>query len=100
MAMVNRRVNINRIAVHAALILYTLIATFPIALVLVNSMKSRSAIFGSPLAVPTPSTFDLIGYNQVLEKADFVHYFGNSLVVTVVSLLLVLMTGAMAAWAL
>ena len=39
MAMVNRRVNFNRIAVHAALIFYTLIATFPIGLVLINSMK-------------------------------------------------------------
>jgi raffinose/stachyose/melibiose transport system permease protein len=100
MAMVNRRVNFNRIAVHVALIFYTLIATFPIALVLVNSMKSRSAIFGNPLSLPTPSTFDLIGYSQVLEKADFVHYFGNSLIVTVISLALVLIAGAMAAWAL
>jgi raffinose/stachyose/melibiose transport system permease protein len=100
MAMVNKRVNINRIAVHAALIFYTLIATFPIGLVLINSMKSRSAIFGNPLSLPTPETFDLIGYSQVLEKADFLHYFGNSFIVTVVSLALVLIAGAMAAWAL
>jgi raffinose/stachyose/melibiose transport system permease protein len=100
MPMVNKRVNFNRIAVHAALILYTLIATFPIGLVLVNSMKSRNAIFGSPLSLPTPGTFDLVGYSQVLEKADFLLYFGNSLVVTVVSLALVLLAGAMAAWAL
>jgi len=100
MPMVNKRVNINRIAVHAALIFYTLIATFPIGLVLINSMKSRSAIFGNPLSLPTPSNFDLIGYQQVLEKADFLHYFGNSFIVTIVSLALVLIAGAMAAWAL
>jgi raffinose/stachyose/melibiose transport system permease protein len=100
MPMVNKRVNINRIAVHAALIFYTLIATFPIGLVLINSMKSRSAIFGNPLSLPTPETFDLIGYAQVLEKADFLHYFGNSFIVTIVSLALVLIAGAMAAWAL
>ena len=100
MAMINKRVNFNRIAVHAALVFYTLIATFPIGLVLVNSMKSKSAIFGNPLSLPTPTTFDLIGYSQVLEKADFLLYFGNSLVVTVVSLALVLLAGAMAAWAL
>jgi raffinose/stachyose/melibiose transport system permease protein len=100
MARVNKRLNLNRIAVHAALIFYTLIATSPIALVLVNSMKSRSAIFGNPLALPTPETFDLIGFHQVLEKSAFGIYFGNSLIVTVVSLALVLLTGAMAAWAL
>ncbi len=100
MPMVNRRVNMNRVAVHAALIFYTLIATFPIGLVLINSMKSKAAIFGNPLSLPTPANFDLVGYQQVLEKADFLLYFGNSMVVTVVSLLLVLIAGAMAAWAL
>jgi raffinose/stachyose/melibiose transport system permease protein len=90
----------NRIAVHAALIFYTLIATAPIALVLVNSVKSRSAIFGNPVSLPTLETFDLIGYQQVLDKAAFGVYFGNSLIVTVVSLALVLIAGAMAAWAL
>jgi raffinose/stachyose/melibiose transport system permease protein len=90
----------NRIAVYAALTFYTLIAIFPIALVLMNSFKSRNAIFGSPLSPPGPSTFTLTGFQQVLEKADFVLYFGNSLVVTIVSLVLVLLTGAMAAWAL
>jgi raffinose/stachyose/melibiose transport system permease protein len=100
MPMVNRRVNMNRIAVHAALIFYTLIATAPIALVLVNSVKSRSAIFGNPVSLPTLETFDLIGYQQVLDKAAFGVYFGNSLIVTIVSLALVLIAGAMAAWAL
>ena len=100
MARVNKRLNINRVAVHAALIFYTLIATSPIALILINSMKSRRAIFGDPLALPTPKTFDLIGFHQVLDKSAFGIYFGNSLIVTVVSLVLVLLTGAMAAWAL
>ena len=100
MPMVNRRLNMNRIAVHAALIFYTLIATTPIALVLVNSVKSRSAIFANPVSLPTLETFDLIGYQQVLDKAAFGVYFGNSLIVTIVSLALVLVAGAMAAWAL
>src|SRR5512147_986071 len=99
MPMVNRRLNANRIAVHAALMFYTLIAIFPIALVLVNAFKSRAAIFGNPLALPTAETFSLIGFQQVLEKAEFGIYFGNSLIVTVVSLVLVLLAGAMAAWA-
>jgi raffinose/stachyose/melibiose transport system permease protein len=95
-----RHRRINRIAVYAALSFYTLIAVFPIALVLMNSFKTRAAIFGSPLSLPGPASFTLTGFQQVLEKADFVLYFGNSIVVTVVSLVLVLLTGAMAAWAL
>jgi raffinose/stachyose/melibiose transport system permease protein len=95
-----RHRTVNHIAVYAALTFYTLIAIFPIALVLMNSFKTRAAIFGSPLSLPGPGSFTLTGFQQVLDKADFVLYFGNSLVVTVVSLLLVLLTGAMAGWAL
>ncbi|HVO03408.1 MAG TPA: carbohydrate ABC transporter permease [Candidatus Cybelea sp.] len=95
-----RHRTVNRVAVYTALTFYTLIATFPIALVMVNSFKDKAAIFGSPLSLPGPSSFTLIGFQQVMEKADFVLYFTNSIIVTVVSLLLVVLTGAMAAWAL
>ena len=89
-----------RATVHAALVLYTLLAVSPIVLILINSFKSRNAIFGSPLSLPGPKTFSLIGYTSVLGKADFPLYFVNSLVVTGGSLALVLFFGAMAAWAL
>jgi raffinose/stachyose/melibiose transport system permease protein len=90
----------SRLAVHVALILYTLLAIGPIVLVVMNSFKSRKAIFGSPLSFPDSTTFDLIGYTSVLGKADFAGYFQNSLIVTVGSLFFVLFLGAMAAWAL
>ena len=88
------------IAAHAVLILYTAIALFPVLLVVVNSFKSRNAIFQQPLMPPTSKTFDLIGYVTVMKQGDFLLYFQNSLIVTVVSLFLVLLFGAMAAFAL
>ncbi|MBX3597631.1 MAG: carbohydrate ABC transporter permease [Rhizobiaceae bacterium] len=87
-------------AAHAVLIAYTAIALFPVLLIVINSFKSRNAIFRSPLALPTPENFDLIGYATVLKQGDFFLYFQNSLIVTVVSLFLVLLFGAMAAFAL
>ena len=87
-------------AVHAALIAYTLVALFPVFLTIVNSFKSRNAIFREPLAIPTPETFSLIGYETVLKQGDFIGYFQNSIIVTVVSITLVLLFGAMAAFAL
>ena len=96
----NRSVPSGRVAVHAALILYTLLAVGPIILVVINSFKARKAIFGSPLSLPDSTTFSLIGYDSVLGKADFSLYFQNSLIVTVASLFFVLLFGAMAAWAL
>ncbi len=88
------------IAAHAVLILYTAIALFPVLLVVVNSFKARNAIFRAPLAPPTPATFDPVGYTTVMAQGDFLLYFSNSLIVTVVSLALVLLFGAMAAFAL
>ncbi len=85
---------------HAVLLAYTVIALFPVVVVVINSFKSRAAIFRSPLALPTTETFDLIGYTTVMSQGDFFLYFQNSLIVTVVSLFLVLLLGAMAAFAL
>lgn len=87
-------------AAHGILILYTIIALFPVFVIVVNSFKSRKAIFAEPLSIPTPSTWDPIGYQTVLAQGDFLHYFQNSLVVTIVSLFCVLLFGAMAAFAL
>ncbi|MEP0942900.1 MAG: carbohydrate ABC transporter permease [Rhizobiaceae bacterium] len=87
-------------AAHAILITYTLIALFPVAVILINSFKTRKAIFRSPLSLPDAESFSLVGYETVMKQGDFVLYFQNSLVVTVVSLTMVLLFGAMAAFAL
>ncbi|MEW9307873.1 carbohydrate ABC transporter permease [Labrys neptuniae] len=88
------------IAAHTVLITYTVIALFPVILILINSFKSRDAIFRSPLTPPGPTTFDAIGYKTVLAQGDFFLYFQNSMIVTVVSLFFVLLLGGMAAFAL
>jgi raffinose/stachyose/melibiose transport system permease protein len=87
-------------AAHAVLILYTVIALFPVFVIVINSFKSRKAIFADPLALPWPGNFDLVGYETVLKQGDFFLYFQNSLIVTVASLFFVLLFGAMAAFAL
>lgn len=85
---------------HAILLTYTVIATFPIVLVILNSFKSRRAIFQSPYTLPNAETFDLAGYLTVFTTANFELYFLNSLIVTLGSLALILFFGSMAAHAL
>lgn len=87
-------------AAHAILIAYTIIALFPVFIIVINSFKSRNAIFRTPMAPPTAETFDLVGYRTVLAQGDFLQYFQNSFIVTVASLFFVLLFGAMAAFAL
>jgi raffinose/stachyose/melibiose transport system permease protein len=88
------------VAAHGVLILYTVIALFPVLLIVMNSFKARNAIFRSPLMPPTAETFDPVGYTTVMAQGDFLLYFQNSLVVTVASLFFVILFGAMAAFAL
>jgi raffinose/stachyose/melibiose transport system permease protein len=91
---------LNSAAVHLVLILYTALCIGPVLLVAVNSFKTRATIFGAPLSLPGPGSFDLIGYKTVLGQGVFLNYFANSLIVTVGSLAAVLLFGAMAAFAL
>ncbi len=86
--------------VHTVLLIYTFIALFPTLLIVMNSLKARLSIFGAPLEPPLPSTFDLVGYQTVFSSAHFEQYFLNSLIVTIISLVLILGFGAMASFAL
>jgi raffinose/stachyose/melibiose transport system permease protein len=71
-----------------------------VLLIVMNSFKNRTAIFKTPYALPTPETWDLVGYNTVFERAHFELYFLNSFIVTASALLLIFITGTMAAHAL
>lgn len=85
---------------HLVLVAYTVLALFPIALVLLNSLKNRRGVFGDPLGLPDARSFSLEGYETVLTQGAFGTYFANSLIVTVSALALILLLGAMAAHAL
>ena len=95
-----RHHGLNTYAAHTALIFYTLITLFPVFVIVINSFKTRKAIFREPLALPNGDSFSLIGYEAVLKQGDFFLYFQNSMIVTVGSLFFILLFGAMAAFAL
>lgn len=84
---------------HLILVVFSLLAVGPIALIVFNSFKSRRAIFGDPYALPDGKSFSLIGYQTVFERSNFVLYYNNSLIVTLVSLALILLLGSMIAYA-
>jgi len=86
--------------IHAVLLAYTLIALFPIFVVVINAFKTRKAIFKDPLGFPDSDSFTLLGFQEVLLRSNFGLYSWNSLSVTLLAVGLVLLLGAMAAWAL
>ena len=98
--MSNREKATGTLIVHGVLITYCVISLWPIFMIVLNSFKNRRGIFRDPMGFPTEKTFHLDGFVRVLERSNFDVYFTNSLIVTLVTLFIVLLTGAMAAWAL
>lgn len=90
---------LSSVGIHCVLLGWTVLALFPLALIVLNSFKSRKAIFSDPLGLPTGEALSLKGYASVMTNSDFPMYFGNSLIVTCVSLFFILLFGAMAAHA-
>jgi len=99
-AITDKSGRLNIALMHGVLVLYTLIALFPVFVIVINSFKSRKSIFREPLALPDSDSFSLIGYQTVMKQGDFFLYFQNSMIVTVASLFFILLFGAMAAYAL
>lgn len=95
-----RRIRWGRWGVHAVLLSYTLLALGPTLLIIVNSFKSRKAIFADAFSLPSAETFDLSGYETLFSHSSFDVYFRNSFIVTVASVLLVVFLSSMAGFAL
>lgn len=85
---------------YTILVVYALVALFPVVLTIMNSFKTRRAIFTAPLMPPTPETFSLVGYETIAGRSNFGLYFVNSIVVALGAMFFILFFGAMAAWAL
>ena len=94
-----QRIDVGSIATHAILMGYTVLTLAPVLLVVMNSFKTRRAIFRDPLMPPTAESFSLAGYETAFLRGDFGLYFLNSTIVTLVSLAIILAVGLMAAHA-
>ncbi len=83
---------------HTALALYVVFALLPIVLIFINSFKSQKDIFDAPFKIPSTESFTTIGYQTVFNNSDFLLYFVNSLTITSVSIIFIVLFGGMAAW--
>ncbi len=94
------KIRASTFAVHGVLAAYTALALAPIILVIMNSMKAKRAIFLHPLLPPLPESFDLIGYHRVFSDGAIGTNYMNSIIVTLGTIIVTLLFGGMAAWAL
>jgi N-acetylglucosamine transport system permease protein len=89
---------VKRFLSSAGLLLFAATVVLPLLWVLMTSLKSGAEIFASPWSLPGQPHWE--NYSHAWQEAGIGRYFGNSVVVTFASLLLLLPTGAMAAYVL
>lgn len=83
---------------HILMVLWVLVAVFPVYLLIINSFKGRMAIYSNPFGLPTEWTAQ--NYVNVIQGGNFFQYFLNSIIVVVVSLFMILLLGSLAGYGL
>ena len=79
--------------------LISLVYVYPLALVFINSFKKKAFISRLPFALPNEKMF--VGwenYTTGLKKINFFNSFLNSVIISVLSVLLILLCTSMCAW--
>lgn len=92
------KVNPSKIATYIILSLWSLVVLFPIWIMIVNSFKPKRDIFRDPFGFP--QHFTTSGYQAAWTDGRFDLYFFNTIFVTALSLILILVLGSLAAYAL
>ncbi|GHV71065.1 sugar ABC transporter permease [Spirochaetia bacterium] len=93
-----KRQNLNIVS-HIILGLFSLIVLFPLWVMVINSFKDRLSIYTNPYGFP--KKWNLANYTDVLGgDGSFLIYFRNSFIVVVLSLVILLVVGSLASYAL
>jgi len=93
-----RHFKFSKLLTYFILTVWSLIVLFPIWTLIINSFKVQKDIFANPFGLPTH--FTLNGYITAWTQGRFDLYFYNTIYVTATSLLLILLFGSLAAYAL
>ncbi|TJY42886.1 carbohydrate ABC transporter permease [Cohnella pontilimi] len=86
----------GKILFEILLVIVALAFLSPVYIMLVNSFKNRAELYENALALP--SSFSFKYYSQAMDKMNFLTAFGNSLFVTITSVVIVVLLASMTAW--
>ncbi|MFD0693212.1 carbohydrate ABC transporter permease [Paenibacillus sp. GCM10027628] len=81
---------------YAVAYLGALVSLYPIFLMLTSSLKTNIQILKNPLSLPISMSFS--AYNKLIHQIPFGTYFWNSLVVSVVSVVFILLFAVLASF--
>lgn len=90
----------QRLIMGAAGLFLGCLFLFPIYILVLNSFKNTKGIFTDVIGFPNAATFTLVNYPNAFEALEYIRSFVNSLTITVIATVLILLISAMAAWVL
>jgi len=85
--------------IQLLLVGYAIVVVYPLLIMVASSLKTTGEIFANPLSL-VPESIRLANYVEAWNQANFGTYFRNSIFVCVVSVVLILFFGSMAAYVL
>ncbi len=91
-----RRSRLHALLLTAVMVPLATLVGLPFYYIVVNTFKTQSEMSLDPLGLPTAPTFE--NYAQILADSEVVRAFLNTVIVTGVSVVLMLLIGAMAAF--
>lgn len=90
----------QRLIMGAAGLFLGCLFLFPIYILVLNSFKNTKGIFTDVIGFPNAATFTLVNYPNAFEALEYIRSFVNSLTITVIATVLILLISSMAAWVL
>src|SRR5690625_4196111 len=86
----------SKVIQNLLLLLMGLIFLSPIYIMLVNSFKNRQELYENVLALPEDFSFQY--YLGAIERMNFLTAFKNSLMITIISVIFIVILSSMTAW--
>lgn len=87
---------VRSITKEVLLLLIALFFLSPIYIIIVNSFKDRRELYENALSLPEKFSFQY--YLEAMEKMNFLSALGNSLYITILSVVIIVVLSSMTAW--
>ncbi|MCR5000343.1 MAG: carbohydrate ABC transporter permease [Lachnospiraceae bacterium] len=86
----------KRFFLNLFLMLLGCVYLFPVYIIVVNAFKNRAQLYENILALPESFSFQY--FTKAMDKMDFANALKNSVIITLISLLFIVVLDSMCAW--
>jgi len=96
--MISKKSSFTKIILHAVLFIYAFIVLYPLFIMVLTSFKTNMEVLKKPFGFPNKLRF--AAYETVFGSNNFLTYYKNSILVTIVSLSIIIVVSILASYVL